>query len=194
MKLAVALFCASFLANICSAQVEREISWFTRVTVSDGIDIVLQKGKVPELRLEYWGADPHAIITENKGNRLSIYMDEGTTLAEGTEVTVYLTYTTLKELTVLGNSHVVNKSPIMVDKFVLKSFGSNIIRLQEVQARKWRAAFYGENEFSAKKGKVVTLRVKEAGDNKLNFRQVTSDVVKVVPWVILGEGPRKYLM
>ncbi|WKN43084.1 GIN domain-containing protein [Tunicatimonas pelagia] len=191
MKLAATLFYILVFVNVCFAQTQhdREISPFTRVEVLDEIDLVLQQGETPKLQLEYHGIDPCSIITENKGNKLTIYLDTNAQPVEGAQVTAYVTYATLKELTVIGSSHVVNNSPIKSDRFVLRSFGSNDVFLEEVQARKWKAAFYGENRFSVGKGKVTVLRVKEYGNNKLNFRQVASDMLKVVPWVIIGNSP-----
>lgn len=166
---------------------QRTISAFSRVEVSEGIDLVLEQGARPALELVYTGLAPEKIITEVSGKKLRIYREgckrgckESVQRSyRGARVIAYLTYTTLERLVVMGDNEVINKSPIRVDKFVLRSYGDNTITLRDVQADRWKAALYGDSDLSVENGQVTRLKIKAYGDNMINTQKVASSTGKI---------------
>ena len=166
---------------------QRTISAFSRVEVSEGIDLVLEQGSSPALKLTYSGVEPEAIITEVSGKKLKIYLKgchrgckESVQRAyRSTKVIAYLTYTTLEKLVVMGDNEIINKSPIRANRFVLRSYGDNAITLRDVQADYWKAALYGDSNLSVENGRVSTLKIKAYGDNTINTQLVDSRTSKI---------------
>nr|WKN37478.1 DUF2807 domain-containing protein [Tunicatimonas sp. TK19036] len=188
-KLVLTLLLVYFLAGALAAQetTQRTIESFTQVVVSEGIDLVLEQGDRPALRLAYTGLKPEVIVTQVSGKKLKIYLEgckrgcaeSAQREYRGSKVIAYLTYTELRKLVVMGDNEVINKSPIQASKFILRSYGDNTITLRNVEANRWKAALYGDSDLLVENGKVSTLKIKAYGDNTINTRQVTSGISKV---------------
>jgi len=180
------------------SEIEPNISFFKEVVVSEGIDLVLEQGDRPGLKIAYVGVKPEALTIENEQQKLSISLkgcpdkcpEEELKVYQNSQIIAYVTYTSLSKLVIYGNNEVIGLSPISSGKFVLESFGENRISFREVTARKFHLTLYGENHFTVKKGTVATLRVKEYGDNQINARNIIADDVKVVPWVTVEGATR----
>lgn len=185
--LILALTLALKISVFAQDQLEPDISRFTQVVVSEGIDLVLEQGNSPDLRLSYVGVDPNDIIVRNRGNKLKIYLEgcqngckEGVAKSyRNAKVIAYVTFTTLTKLIVKGDNEVISQSPIKAEKFVLRSFGDNNITPRAVNAYRWKTAFYGDSDLSVEDGAVTILKVKTYGDNVVNLRPVTSSISKV---------------
>lgn len=194
MKIFSAFVFSLFLCLTLAAQdqLEPDVSAFNQLIVSDGIDVILEQGDSPNLKLSYVGIDPDAIVVENKRNKLAIYLKDFqnghlrvSETDQSLKVIAYVTYTSLTKLVVKGDNDVIGLSPINAGKFVLESFGENRISLREVKARKFNLNLYGENEVTIDSGEALTYRLKEFGNNKINTWRIKTDRVKVVPWVIV---------
>ncbi|MGD1891611.1 MAG: GIN domain-containing protein [Cyclobacteriaceae bacterium] len=178
---------------LAQSQIERDVFPFKEVIVSEGIDLVLKQGDRPGLRISYAGIKPEAISIENQHKALSISLEgcpercleEAAKAYRNSQVTAYVTFTSLSKLVIYGSNEVIGQSPITSRKFVLESFGENRISLPEVKARKFKLNLYGENEVSIDYGEVSVYRLKEYGDNSINTWRIQSDKVKVVPWLIV---------
>lgn len=188
-KLFFTLLLIYLLAGALAAQetLQRPIKPFTEVVVSEGIDLVLEHGSAPSLRLTYTGLKPEVIVTRVSGKKLKIYLEgckrgcveSARQEYRGSKVIAYLTYTELRKLVVMGDNDVINKDPIQARKFTLRSFGDNTITLRNVEADRWKVALYGDSDLTVENGQVSTLKIKAYGDNTINTRQVSSNISKV---------------
>lgn len=177
-------FCGSLPAQ---DQITSKVNSFSKVVVSDKVNLVLEEGDAPALRLSYFGVDPEDIVVKSQGQKLEIYLegcrngcgDKVYQAYQHTEIIAYVTYTALKKLIVKGDNEVISLSPIQTDRFVLRSYGDNNISLKEVQADFWKTAFYGDSRLTVEEGRVNTLKVKTYGDHDIQLQHVISRVSKV---------------
>jgi hypothetical protein len=176
-----------FSSVLAQEQMAPEVTSFSKVVVSDKVNLVLEEGNTPALRLSYVGVDQEDIVVKSKGQKLEIYLegcrngcgDNVYQAYQHAEIIAYVTYTSLTKLIVKGDNEVISLSPIQTDRFILRSYGDNNISLKEVRADFWKTAFYGDSRLTVEEGKVNTLKVKTYGDHDIQLQDVISRVSKV---------------
>ncbi|MGD1891610.1 MAG: GIN domain-containing protein [Cyclobacteriaceae bacterium] len=179
------LTCA--ISVVAQEQITPKISSFSKVVASDKVNLVLEEGDYPALRLSYVGVDPEDIVVKNQGQKLEIYLegcrngcgDEVSKAYQHAAIIAYVTYTSLKKLVIKGDNQVLSLSPIQTDRFILRSYGDNSISLRAVEADFWKTAFYGDSRLTVEEGEVNTLKVKTYGDHDIQLQDVASQVSKV---------------
>tara|TARA_R110000787_G_scaffold55942_3_gene128816 strand:+ start:179 stop:904 length:726 start_codon:yes stop_codon:yes gene_type:complete len=98
---------------------------FTRVKVSSGIDLYIKQGSKASLTVEADENLHDIIITEIVGGKLKIYTERNIWRAKAKKV--YLTVTSLEELTATSGSDVVSESILKADDLdVSTSSGANL--------------------------------------------------------------------
>jgi len=184
------IFILTFVLSIAAwaqEQLSPQVGSFSQVVVSDKVNLVLEQGDSPALRLSYLGVDPEDIVVRRSGQKLEIYLegcrngcgDNVYEAYQNTKVIAYVTYTSLKKLIVKGDTEVIALSPIQTDRFILRSYGDNSISLREVRADFWKTACYGDSRLTVEEGKVNTLKVKTYGDHDIQLQDVNCRVSKV---------------
>ena len=105
-------FLLLFVATLSFAQQKetRKLSSFDAIDVSEGIEVILEKGS-PEARVEVSGADLNDVITEVSGGTLNIEM-RGNNNYRNLEVTVYVKFESINEIDASSAANVVFKSTI----------------------------------------------------------------------------------
>ena len=90
---------------------DRSLSSFDRLSVGEAITVYLTQGSSESATVEISGADLDDVVTEVSGNRLKIEM-EGNRNYRDLEVTVYVTYRSLDELSVSSAADLYTRGPI----------------------------------------------------------------------------------
>lgn len=83
----------------------RQVGSFTGIKVAEGIDVYLNKGDKPSVRLEVTGTDPDNVITEVIGGYLKIHMASGG--YRNRTVNVYVTYVELEKISASSAANLV---------------------------------------------------------------------------------------
>ncbi len=169
---------------------ERELRDFNKITVGDRINLHLTKGDQPFLRLESSDinfADINAIV---RNGHLHIYL-EGAKMFDKHEqygnrsVDAYVTFVDLEKLVIKGDGYIDSPDDIVANKFVLKAYGDNDIRLTGLYASKMVTKAYGENDILIENGTIAEQKFKLFGDNQINTLNIASREGKVS---IFGES------
>jgi hypothetical protein len=174
--------------NLNGQSLEKELKSFSRIVASPHINLVLNEGESEHIRIEYRNVDAHQINVEVRGKTLRLYLDEAkmtdplhrvnrhrkASIYSGAFVTAYVTYKKLEKLQVRGAQQLTCESPIRADKFKLKAYGENEIRLAAVQTSFFKTHLYGENRLSIGGGKTEYQKYKLYGENTIDATKLKS--------------------
>lgn len=188
------------LATITKAQDKKDypVLPFNKLIVSPYINVVLQKGIEEKVEISRRRVDESDIHVDIDGQTLRIYL-EGSRLTprnirengmslemyRDSEVTAYVTYKSLKKLSVRGDQRVVCESPLKGKKFKLKAFGDNQVILSGVETDFFKAAMYGDNRVEIDGGQSMKSKFLSFGDNEVNARHYEADFTKTTSF---GDG------
>lgn len=169
-------------------EINRELKSFSKIVVSPKVNLILEKGDQESIRLVYSNVSPDKINISVKGNTLRVYLDDAK-VTEKTErihpnerrsiykdanITAYVTYTELEHLEIRGNQELTCNGPIRSEKFTLKAYGENEIRLASVKANYLKTSLYGENDLKIKGGKAEFQKYKLFGENRIDTQDLKS--------------------
>ena len=171
---------------------------FNKLIVSPYINLVLQEGPEEKVEISSRRVDESDIHVDIDGNMLRIYL-EGSRLTprnirengmsleayRDSDITAYVTYTTLKKLSVRGDQRVVCESALKGKKFKLKTFGDNQVLLSGVETDFFKASMYGDNRLEIDGGKSVKQKFLSFGDNEVIARDYEADFTKTTSF---GDG------
>ncbi len=116
--LAVMFFSISALAQNDKRKIEtRNISTFDKIRVSKGINVTLVEGEKPKAEVHIINADLSDVITESDKNTLTLKMK--TKIYKDVAVQVFVTYQTLREISVGGGGSVDGKTTLFADQLVM---------------------------------------------------------------------------
>jgi len=151
---------------------------FSKLTISDQIDLVLQQGEQQVIEIDYFQIDEKDIVIEDSGKRLSIYLKgckRGCSYNEYSKarVLVKLTYKNLEKLIIMGDNNVQHLGNMKAQKFTLKSYGDNKISFKAINADKFKTSLYGDNHLRIESGNVTQLKLNTLGDH-------TADLGKLI--------------
>lgn len=171
---------------------------FNKLIVSPHINVVLQEGTEEKVEISSRRVDERDIHVDIDGQTLRIYL-EGSRLTprnvkengmsrdvyRDVDVTAYVTYKTLKKLSVRGDQRVVCESSLKGKKFKLKTFGDNQVILSGVETDFFKASMYGDNRVEIDGGKSAKQKYLSFGDNEVNARHYEADFTKTTSF---GDG------
>jgi len=186
------LFAASLLilaVQFSMAQeISRDLKSFRKIVVSPKVNLILEKGDSESIRLVYSNVSPDKINIIVHGNTLRVYLDdakvtekleriypnEKRSIYRDASLTAYVTYRELEHLEIRGNQELICNGPISAERFTLKAYGENEIRLASVKTDYLRASLYGENDLKIKGGKAEYQKYKLFGENKIDTQELKS--------------------
>lgn len=169
-------------------EISRDLKSFSKVVVSPKINLILEKGDQESIRLVYSNVSPDKINIRVQGNTLRIYLDdakvteklerinpnEKRSIYRDASLTAYVTYKELEHLEIRGNQELTCNGPISAERFTLKAYGENEIRLASVKTDYLRTSLYGENDLKIKGGKAEYQKYKLFGENKIDTQELKS--------------------
>ncbi|HYG17284.1 MAG TPA: DUF2807 domain-containing protein [Ohtaekwangia sp.] len=178
--------CGSFLST--AQEISRDLKPFTKIVASPRVNLILEQGDRESIRLVYADVAPERINIEVKGSTLRIYLDDARVVEKttrvmrrhresiyrGVSVTAYVTYRAIRHLEIRGHQELTCKSPISAEKFVLKAYGENEIRLASIKTDYLKTSLFGENDLKIRGGQAEFQKYKLFGDNKIDSRALKS--------------------
>lgn len=194
------VFVCLFITSLCQAQAKKDfpVLPFTKIIVSPHIDVVLQEGAEEKVEISSRNVDEQDIHVDIDGQTLRVYL-EGARLGPRNDkgngysrdwyrdarVTAYITYKSLKKLSVRGDQRVECEGTLKGKKFKLKSFGDNTVILSAVETDVFKAAMYGDNDLAIESGKSLKQKFVSFGDNEVRARDFEGEVTKATSF---GDG------
>ncbi|MCA6074825.1 head GIN domain-containing protein [Fulvivirga sedimenti] len=186
--IAITLLLSAPLVLNAQQSFERETGDFNRLVLSPHINLVLETGDTPGVRIEYDNVDKHEINVEVNGSTLRIYLEHAKMIEkteqvnyhyskgiyDGAEVTAYVTFTELEMLEIRGDQWVKVQSPINARQFKLKIYGENDVTFDRVNAEYFKVSLFGENELTVKNGDVEYQKYTLYGDNSVEVSGLKS--------------------
>lgn len=169
---------------------ERELRGFSKITVGDRINLHLIKGDQPYIKLLSDDINFARVNAEVRNGHLHIYLDDAKMFDKherygNRTVDAYVTFTELEKLVIKGDGYVECRDDIVANKFTLKAYGDNDVRLSGLYASKMVTKAYGENDILIEKGTIAEQKFKLYGDNHIN----TLNIASRQGWVsIFGES------
>lgn len=175
-------------APLFGGAITRELRPFTRVIVSPHINVVMKKGDTESVRIEYEGVRLQEINFEVEGKTLRVYLNDAKgnnhinrassyskyKNYESASVTAYITYTALDHIEIRGNQSLTCLSPIVAERFTLKSYGENEISLASVKTGFLKTRLYGQNTLTIQGGKAEYQQYKLYGENEIDATKLKS--------------------
>lgn len=179
---------------------------FDKIVVSPKIELELVSGEEETIRLDCRNIDEHKVNVVVKGKTLRLYLDDAKYIVKNgrrfryenqkgwqdkrmykddVRVKAYVTFKTLKRLQVRGSEDIEISSAINNDRFKLKLYGENVIRMAELNTDKFKAVMIGENKLDIRKGKAKKQKYKSIGENWVRADGLDSDLAKAS---MIGEG------
>lgn len=118
--LAAILLSFSAMAQDDNRKIEtRNISQFEKIRVSKGINVTLVEGEKPKAEVHIKNADLSDVITESDKNTLTLKMK--TKIYKDVAVQVFVTYQTLREISVGAGGSVDAKTTLFADQLTLEA-------------------------------------------------------------------------
>jgi len=176
--------------TVLAQEISKTLPTFRKVIVSPRVNLVLEKGDQESIRLVYDHVTPDEINIEVNHKTLRIFLDDAK-VTERTErysehptqkrsvyhdatITAYVTYRDIEHLEVRGNQEIICNGPILAERFTLKAYGENIIKLASVKADYLKTSLYGENDLHIKGGKAEFQKYKLFGENRIDAQSLKS--------------------
>jgi Putative auto-transporter adhesin, head GIN domain len=169
-------------------EISRDLKSFRKIIVSPRINLILEKGDRESIRVVYSNVPPDKINITIQNNTLRVYLDDAK-VNERTErvshserrsiyhnvfLTAYVTYKELEHLEIRGNQEVTCNGPIRAERFTLKAYGENEIKLASVKTDYLRTSLYGENDLKINGGKAEYQKYKLFGENRIDTQDLKS--------------------
>jgi hypothetical protein len=112
-----------------SASEERPLAHFSRLVVSDGIDIYLTQSTEESLRLEVEGLELADIVSEVSGETLTLRNSRGRGWFDGDEreATVYLNFVQLSSIEASGGSDIESRNDLNLETLKIDASGGSDI-------------------------------------------------------------------
>lgn len=175
------LLLLSLLLTICvygQNSDTRRIAAFNKVKVSGAIDLYLNPGNSPEVRLEFSGVTAGDIITDVSGRELVIRLRKNNYGWRNVKIKAYVSYQQLEAIKASGACDVVAREQIKARRFTLETSGSSDVELLELQADTFYFASAGacDVQIAGKVGE-QTVKMSGSGDySALNLVSETCDL------------------
>ena len=189
-NLIAAILVITSVTAAMAQEISKSLPSFRKVVVSPRVNLVLEKGDKESVRLVYDRVTPDEINIEVNHKTLRIYLDDAK-VTERTErysehptqkrsiyhdvtITAYVTYRDIEHLEVRGSQEITCNGPLMAERFTLKAYGENTIKLASVKADYLRTSLYGGNKLQISGGKAEFQKYKLFGENKIDAQSLKS--------------------
>ena len=173
---------------LAAQEITRNLKSFKKIIVSPRINLVLEKGDQESIRLVYSNVPADKINITIQNNTLRVYLDdakvnekteqvtpnERRSIYHNANLTAYVTYREIEHLEIRGNQELTCNGPLRAERFTLKAYGENEIKLASVKADYLRTSLYGENELKITGGKAEYQKYKLFGENKIDTHELRS--------------------
>lgn len=185
-----------------SQEFKQDLKPFEKIVASPRINLILEQGDRESVRVVYNNIDVDKINVLVKGNTLHIYLD-GAKKIEPTvrsydedyiprhrkyrdaSITAYVTYKKLDVLEIRGNQELTCHGNLESEKFVLRAYGENEIRLESLKTKYFIASLYGKNDLKVREGNVMEQKYRLYGENTIDTKALKSQYTFTN---IFGEG------
>lgn len=196
---------ALFIVNHTSAQEIVPVNHFDKVIVSPHIQVTFTKGDKESVTIQSSSVSRDKVNIESKGNTLRIYLDSAKEITRtervnqngyktnvpiynGTVLTVAVSYTDLKALSIRGEETILLKSKLDQDNFDLTIYGESKVYFDQVQLKKFNTTIYGESYLELKSGNVAEQKFTSYGESEINTLGIKNLVTRAT---LYGESQLK---
>jgi hypothetical protein len=169
-------------------EIAYDLSAFKKIVVSPKINLILEKGDRESIRLTYANVSPDKINIQVRHKTLRLFLDDARVTERNEKVgwygkrsiyneviiTAYVTYIDLEHLEIRGNQELTCNGPIQAEKFTLRAYGENEVRLSSVKTAYLKTSLYGENKLVIKGGKAQFQKYRLYGQNHIDSRELKS--------------------
>ncbi|MGC3944944.1 MAG: head GIN domain-containing protein [Chryseolinea sp.] len=185
-----AILAISTAAPLLAQEISKPLKSFRKIVVSPRINLVLEQGDQESIRLVYDNVTPDKINIEVSHQTLRVYLDDAKvserqevvsthptykrSIYHNTTITAYVTYREIEHLEIRGNQVITCNSPILAERFTLKAYGENDIKLASVRADYLRTSLYGVNDLHIQGGKAEFQKYKLFGENRIDAKALKS--------------------
>lgn len=195
MKTPSRIFISAILAVLTvvpslAQEFTKPVKSFRKVVVSPRINLILEQGDHESVRIVYDNVTPDKINVDVSHHTLRIYLDDAKvterqevfsthptqkrSVYHSSTITAYVTYREIEHLEVRGNQEITCNSPIQAERFTLKAYGENDIKLASVKADYLRTSLYGVNDLHIQGGKAEFQKYKLFGENRIDAKALKS--------------------
>ena len=188
----VAVSIASAGAKAQEIEEARPLSHFNKLIASPRVNVILQKGNKESIRIIYNQIPKGMVNVIVKSGKLKIYLDHARItekqvrnvedhrsgrhgLYAGSSITAYVTYENLKSIEIRGDGEIRCDSALSAEKFKLKAYGENEIRLASLTSAKFKASLYGQNKLRMISGSTGQQTYRLFGENRIDTRGFKSE-------------------
>lgn len=186
--LALALFFAATVKTASAQEISKDLKSFSKIVASPRINLILEQGDQEHIRLTYSNVDADKINIKVQGKTLRVYLDDAKvaektykTNSNGKQsiyhdavVTAYVTYKDLDHLEIRGNQELTCNGPLKAERFTLKAYGENEIKLASLKTEYLRTSLYGDNDLKITSGKAEYQKYRLFGENKIDTQDLKS--------------------
>lgn len=156
---------------------QRQVSKFTAVEVSSGIDLFLKPGNFHDVFVEADKSVMHRIITEVKDNVLKIRALSNTKWHYDRSPKVYVTYDSLKAITTSGGSDVRGQGIVPCDKFVIIASGGSDVYFN-IESNELMILASGGSDVKVS-GKTKCLKAEANSGSDINAIDLMADLCRI---------------
>ncbi len=153
---------------------DRQVSDFTGINVSSGIDVFITQGSAPALQIEADQNLQDLIISEVNGGILKIYVKPKTRIMKSNGMDAYVTVTELKSVNVSGGGDVQSESLIETPEISFNISGGGDLEFN-LASNRTNCDISGGGDAELK-GKVGDLEVKISGGGDLELDAEVSNL------------------
>lgn len=177
------------LYPVSAQEINKSVPSFHKLVVSPRINVILEQGDEEHVRVVYENVGADKINVEVNHKTLRIYLDDAKvterskkveyanykrSIYNNASVTAYVTYRALEHLEIRGNQELICHGTISAERFTLKAYGENDIKIASVKAEYLRTSLYGENHLHINGGKAEFQKYKLFGENKIDAQALKS--------------------
>ncbi|MFP4339494.1 MAG: GIN domain-containing protein [Cyclobacteriaceae bacterium] len=178
------LFCLLPQLLFAQQSFEQMLPSFSKVFISDKIDLHLVEGKEEAAWVSYENVDKDDIRLEVRGKKLRVYLKDCRRGCKphsypNGRVKLHLTYRNLEKLVVKGQQQVSHEGQLNQEAFVLKTYGDSKVMIDDIQSNLFKASLFGDGHLQAGKGSVSEMIIKSYGDQEVSLSQLSADFTKV---------------
>jgi hypothetical protein len=158
-------------------QETRDVTPFTRVVISDAMELILTQGAAESVKVEAEDNILPLVVVESGGEKLNIKFKESHNVQSTKQVKVYVTYKQLSEVFVSGASKLSATNVIQEEKFLLILSGASQATLNINNP--WLSVNCSGASKAILRGTTEKLNVQCAGASNVNAQKLVAQEAAV---------------
>ena len=187
------------LNPVLAQKKEVKVASFDNIIISPHIEATFIEGNREMVSIEDADVPLEKLNIEVDGNTLKIYLDGAKTytkskkikydgykqrqqLYSGTQVSLTITYKSLKNLSVRGEESFRLESPIDQRSFELSLYGKSDMRIRSVVVENLKVVIYGESYLKIDAGKSQYQKYKAYGESEVNTLGMSNRTAKITAY------------